>query len=200
MEPIGINPQLNVEATDQSKTDESIKHDNSPIYNSGTINQNCGNQREMTRFASTIWGIVASIICDLVIIVVMFFGFQVAATNFNAKLEKIDTAANITHNEIRSESRAEAATFLKASREEMQQLAKEARTTNIWIMRHDILRTIDLHTAMKSITKEQYEYLKDEYDHYKEIGGNHDVKVKFDSFTAKIFGTGEIKMTTLSQK
>jgi len=29
----------------------------------------------MTRFASTIWGIVASIICDLVIIVVMFFGF-----------------------------------------------------------------------------------------------------------------------------
>jgi len=67
-------------------------------------------------------------------------------------------------------------------------------------MRHDILRTIDLHTAMKSITKEQYEYLKDEYDHYKEIGGNHDVKVKFDSFTAKIFGTGEIKMTTLSQK
>jgi len=38
MEPIGINPQLNVEATDQSKTDESIKHDNSPIYNSGTIN------------------------------------------------------------------------------------------------------------------------------------------------------------------
>ena len=195
MEPIGINPQLDVNATDQSKIDESITTDNSPIYNTGTINQNCGNQREMSRFASMMWGIAVSLACDIVIIGLMLYGFRLLASNFNVKLEKIDTVAGITHNDIRRESSVKMAAMLSESKIEMQKIVKEERITNIWILRHDILRTIDLHTAKKSITQEQYKYLKEEYDHYREIGGNHDVKEKFDAFTLKIFGTNEIKIT-----
>lgn len=187
-----VNPHLDI--NDQSQVDESISQVDSPIYNTGTINQNCGNQREMSRFASTVWGIVVSIVCDIIIIGLMFYGFQLLISNFNIKLEKMDTIANITHADIRRESATKTASLLAESKNEMLELAKEARTTNIWILRHDILRTIDLHTAKKTITQEQYKYLKEEYDHYREIGGNHDVKEKFDEFTLKIFGTGVIKM------
>ena len=193
-----INPHLDI--NDQSKVDESIKQTDSPIFNTGTINQNCGNQREMSRFTSMMLGIIVSIVCDALIIFGMFYGFQSISDNFSTKLEKMDTCAAITHNDIRQASKADADTFIKETRSEMTELIKETRTSTIWIIRHDILKTIDLHTAMKTITKEQYDYLKEEYDHYKEIGGNHDVKSKFDSFTTKIFGTGEIKMTTILPK
>lgn len=193
-----VNPHLDI--NDQSQVDESIKQSDSPIYNTGTINQNCGNQREMSRLTSTLLGIVVSIICDALIIFGMFYGFQSISDNFSIKLEKMDTAANMVHNDIRRESKAGADIFINETKNEMSQLIKESRTSNIWIIRHDILRTIDLHTAMKSITKEQYDYLEEEYDHYKEIGGNHDVTTKFNSFKTKIFGTGEIKMTTIQPR
>lgn len=193
-----INPHLDI--NDQSKVDESITQSDSPIYNTGTINQNCGNQREMTRFTSTMLGIIVSIICDALIIVGMFYGFQNISDNFSTKLEKMDAISNLKHNNIRRETKIEADTFINETKNEMTQIIKEARISNIWIIRHDILRTIDLHTAMKSITKEQYDFLVEEYNHYKEIGGNHDVSAKFNSFTSKIFGTGEIKMTTIQSR
>lgn len=193
-----INPHLDI--NDQSQVDESIKQSDSPIYNTGTINQNCGNQREMSRFTSSLLGIIVPTICDVLIIIVMFFGFQSISDNFSTKLEKMDAVANMTHNDIRRESKTEADTFITETKNEMSQIIKESRISNIWIIRHDILRTIDLHTTMKSITEEQYNFLLEEYNHYKEIGGNHDVTSKFNSFTSKIFGTGEIKMTTTQPK
>ncbi len=151
----------------------------------------------MSRFTSTMLGIIVSIICDALIIFGMFYGFQSISDNFSTKLERMNAIANMTHNDIRRESKDEANTFIAETKNEMAQLIREARNSNIWIIRHDILKTIDLHTAMKVITKEQYDYLTEEYEHYKEIGGNHDVTTKFNSFTTKIFGTGEIKMTTI---
>jgi hypothetical protein len=71
---------------------------------------------------------------------------------------------------------------------------KKAKDGTIWLLRDDILKTIDFHTQTKIITKKQYKCIKDEYEHYVSIGGNHDVKEKYDDFIAKILGTGEIKM------
>lgn len=61
-------------------------------------------------------------------------------------------------------------------------------------MRRDILNSIELCTEAKSVTSKEYKRLKDQFNFYKAIGGNHDVEEKFDDFTTKIFGTAEIKM------
>lgn len=51
------------------------------------------------------------------------------------------------------------------------------------------MKTIDFHEATLKITEKQYKRIKDEYDYYTSIGGNHDVKDRFDSFFIKIYGT-----------
>lgn len=58
------------------------------------------------------------------------------------------------------------------------------------------MKTIDYYEATLKITKKQYKRIKDEYDYYISIGGNHDVKDRFDSFFIKIYGTKEIKMVS----
>jgi len=64
-------------------------------------------------------GIIVSIICDALIIFGMFYGFQSISDNFSTKLEKMDAVANITHNDIRRESKAEADTFINETKNEM---------------------------------------------------------------------------------
>ena len=66
-------------------------------------------------------------------------------------------------------------------------------------MRDNNIKTIDVREATKKITQKQYKRLKDEFDYYVSIGGNHDVKERFDDFVAEIFGTGQIKMVTSEQ-
>lgn len=74
------------------------------------------------------------------------------------------------------------------------QMMKQAKEGTIWLLRDDIMKTIDFHEATLKITHKQYKRIKDEYEYYISIGGNHDVKDRFESFFAKIYGTGEIRM------
>lgn len=78
-------------------------------------------------------------------------------------------------------------------------MLKKAKEGTIWLLRDDIIKTIDFHEATKKITQKQYKRLRDEYDYYVEIGGNHDVKERFSDFYSSVFGTGEIKMVTSEQ-
>ena len=48
--------------------------------------------------------------------------------------------------------------------------------------------------ATLKITHKQFKRIKDEYEYYISMGGNHDVKERFEDFLAKIYGTGEIRM------
>ena len=73
-------------------------------------------------------------------------------------------------------------------------MMKKAKEGTIWLLRDDIIKSIDFHEATKKITPKQYKRLKDEYEYYTSIGGNHDVRDRFEEFTAKIYGTQEIKM------
>lgn len=66
---------------------------------------------------------------------------------------------------------------------------KQSRETSIWILRRDILNSIDTHENSRQITAKEYKRIKDEFEHYKSIGGNHDVAGRFDDFNTKIFGT-----------
>ena len=74
------------------------------------------------------------------------------------------------------------------------QMMKQAKEGTIWLLRDDIMKTIDFHEATLKITHKQYKRIKDEYEYYISIGGNHDVKDRYESFFAKVYGTGEIKM------
>lgn len=86
---------------------------------------------------------------------------------------------------------------LKESNEKAVEQAKEG---TIWILRRDILHSIDYHETSHKITYKQYKRLKDQFDYYSEIGGNHDVKERFESFSIKIFGTKEITMISDSNE
>ena len=74
------------------------------------------------------------------------------------------------------------------------EMMKKAKEGTIWLLRDDLIKSMDFHEATKKITPKQYKRVKDEFDYYVSIGGNHDVKERFDDFTAKIYGTGEVKM------
>ena len=73
-------------------------------------------------------------------------------------------------------------------------MMNKAKEGTIWLLRDDIIKTIDFHEATKKITQKQYRRIKDEFEYYSSIGGNHDVKERFEDFVAEIFGTQEIKM------
>lgn len=73
-------------------------------------------------------------------------------------------------------------------------MMKQAKEGTIWLLREDIIKSIDFYEATKKITQKQYRRIKDEFEYYTSIGGNHDVKERFEDFMAEILGTGQIKM------
>ena len=119
-------------------------------------------------------GIVFSVVCDAIIVWAILAG-QERMTN---KFEYIEEKSATTH----------------------QEMMKQAKEGTIWLLRDDIIKTIDYHEATKSISQKQFKRVKDEYDYYCSIGGNHDVKERFDDFYYKIFGTGTIKMVASDAK
>lgn len=73
-------------------------------------------------------------------------------------------------------------------------MIEQAREGNIWLIRYDIIRTIDLYETRGIITPKEYTRLKDEYQYYRDtLKGNHGVQERFDEFTAKLL-SGEVKM------
>lgn len=72
---------------------------------------------------------------------------------------------------------------------------KEAREGTIWILRDDLNKSMDFYEGKRQISQKQYKRIKDEFEYYRSIGGNHDVQDRWDMFYAKII-SGDIKMTT----
>lgn len=99
------------------------------------------------------------------------------------RLEQAQKRQEERHNEV-----------IKKADETHADMMKKAKEGTIWLLRDDIIKSIDFHEATKTITAKQYKRLKDEYDYYTSIGGNHDVRDRFEVFTSKIYGTQEIKM------
>ena len=70
----------------------------------------------------------------------------------------------------------------------------QAKEGTIWLLRAAIITPIDFYEETKKISQKQYRRIKDEFEYYTSIGGNHDVKERFEDFMAEILGTGQIKM------
>lgn len=175
------NPHLSANLEDNSKVDDSFNQAGTTV-NLGagaTYNQNCGNQkadisnRSARRF---------SLICDAIIVISIIIGVHWMSSKIGDKIgDKFDD-------------------FEKKSEVIHQKMMNQAKEGTIWLLRDDIIKTIDFHEATKTITQKQFKRVKDEYEYYTSIGGNHDVKDRFDDFYAKIFGTGEVKMVASENK
>lgn len=152
--------------------------------NGATVNQNSDNNHQSkSLLPALLFTLSISIICDFLV----FMGLM-------WQMDKQEQRADNHYGRIEMKYEGIAKT-LKNISDDAKQEAKIAKESSIWLMRNDIIQTIDIHEAKKHITQKQYMLLKDEYAHYVDIGGNHDVKERFDLFTSKIYGTGEIKMT-----
>lgn len=120
-----------------------------------------------------------SVVCDLGIICMLFYMHK-------QNTEKADT--------VERTASAEIAKAINEQTRVHDQMMKQAKEGTIWLLRDDLMKTIDFYEATGTITKKQYRRIKDEFDYYTSIGGNHDVKERFENFFTKIYGTGEIKM------
>lgn len=170
-----IVPHLDANISDHSQTDDSIKQEGVTINASGnaTINSNSGNGRTSKVGVSDLFKVLGvSIMCDVALGVLLYFG----QANTMGKIEYIQTCAEQTHNDM----------------------MKQAKDGTVWMLRYDIIRTIDLFEAKGVMTAKDYTRLKDEYQYYRGIGGNHDVQERFDQFTAKLLA-GEVKIAPTSK-
>lgn len=156
------------------------------IGSGAVYNQNCGNAKEMSRRFSMWLTISVSFLCDLVIIGLIFLNQEQTA----ARIESVEqeAAENI------GASNAKFIQIVQNSAETHKEMMAQAKEGTIWLLRDDIMKTIDFHEATKTITKKQYRRIKDEFDYYTSIGGNHDVKDRWDSFNVKIL-SNEISIT-----
>ena len=166
------NPHVSAELSmdDHSNVDDSFKQTGTNItFGDGAVyNQNCGNQKELSRRSAMWRTIIISVLCDLGILA-MIFNWQ---SNMADRFETIELKNAATH----------------------QKMMNQAKEGTIWLLRDDIIKTIEFHEATKTISQKQYRRIKDEYEYYTAIGGNHDVKDRFEDFVTEIFGTGKIKM------
>ena len=123
--------------------------------------------------------IACSVLCDIGIIGALFWlHWQNVAKAEDVERNTAVQIANAMNEQARVHDR----------------MMKQAKEGTIWLLRDDIMKTIDFHEATLKITHKQYKRIKDEYEYYISIGGNHDVKDRFESFFAKVYGTGEIRM------
>ena len=73
---------------------------------------------------------------------------------------------------------------------------KKAHEGNIWLLRNDLLKSIDVFEARGEITENVFHALQDEYKHYRAIGGNYDVEERWSDFKYKVMA-GQVKMKKL---
>lgn len=177
------NPQLSANINDHSCIDDSIKQDGVTITAGAgsVINTNSGNGKTQKMGVSALFQVLAvSILCDIMICGIMVFSNNLSYDRVENRIEKVETS---THQNI------------NALKEDVAKSIKDSKEGTIWNMRRDILKEIDLHTRTKTITQKEYNLLKEQFNYYISIGGNHGVTKKFEDFSTTIFGLNEIKMT-----
>ena len=123
--------------------------------------------------------IVCSVVCDIGIIGALFW----------LHWQNVTRAEDVERN-----TAVQIANAINEQTHVHDRMMKQAKEGTIWLLRDDIMKTIDFYEATLKITHKQFKRIKDEYEYYISIGGNHDVKDRYESFFAKVYGTGEIKM------
>lgn len=177
----GLNQDFRLD--DNSKTSEDIIRQEGQttihLEAGATYNQNSSNEK-VNRQPSTsaLFKVLAvSILCDFILGTFLYLSTQFTVDSLDMKVD-----GQIESNKIQIET----------LKKETKKMLEQAREGNIWLIRRDIIYNIDLHTATKTISKRQYQLLKEEVEHYFAMGGNHDVHDRWDEFNVDIFGTRTI--------
>ena len=127
------NPSLNLSLDDNSKIDDSLKQEGTTI-NLGagaTYNQNSANEKSAKPSSAALFKVMfVSILCDLLL------GWFIYASTENA-LGRIDAQ-------------------VESHKAETDKMLQQTREGNIWLIRYDINRTIDLYEAREQITAKEY--------------------------------------------
>lgn len=192
---IPINPTISANVADHSATDDSIRQEGVTINanNGSIVNTNSGNKKGhdggMTRVFATLLIILFSIACDALICSIIYYGQARLMDSIDVAIEHMNQSV------VSSQEKTDKALdqTIKNFGEETKKLEKQGREGSIWILRRDMFREMDLHEATKTISQKQYKALRDEFDYYTSIGGNHDAKERLNLFTAKIL-SGEVKV------
>ena len=175
------NPSVSANLSDSSRNDDSFTQSETTINigQGATYNQNCGNGRELSRRRSMWTTIIVSLACDAALACMLFYMHR-------QNTEKADTVGRTASAEI--------AKAISEQTRVHDQMMKQAKEGTIWLLRDDIMKAIDFYEATGTITKKQYRRIKDEFDYYTSIGGNHDVKDRWDLFNVKIL-SNDISIT-----
>lgn len=201
---LGVNIDAASNIDDHSQNDDSIRQDGVTIQAGpgSTINANSGNgvQHRSTKkgIVSALFQVLTvSIICDILICALVVWTSQ-------SRENSADDAARRRHEQVQTQLQSISDAYTQHAKD-AQKIMDELKESNIkaveqakegviWILRRDILHSIDYHETSHKITYKQYRRLKDQFDYYTQIGGNHDVKERFENFSIKIFGTKDIEM------
>ena len=146
---------------------------------------------------STFLILFISLICDVFVCVILWMGQSNLRNSIIQKFDVFEKNAQVTHQRLEAQQQRMEQRHnevIEQADDAHKEMMKKAKEGTIWLLRDDIIKSIDFHEVSKKITPKQYKRLKDEFDYYVSIGGNHDVKERFDDFTARIYGTGEVKM------
>lgn len=177
------NPTLNLNLDDNSKSVDDVVKQEGTTINLGagaTYNQNSSNQKSSKPSSAALFKVLfVSILCDFML---GWFLYTSTGTSIDKVEVKVDEQME-THKEQ-----------MEAHKLESAKMIEQAREGNIWLIRYDINRTIDLYEVRGKITQREYTRLKDEYQYYREVlKGNHGLQERWDEFTAKLL-SGEVKM------
>ena len=203
---IPILPSLNVNAdtNDSSCADESINSPNMHVStgDNSTIIANSGNERgrngKFSRIFHTINILWLAFFAICAFNTYMLGTYKEKIDNYKDKVEQQTIDAKAYHTEFQAKISSivkDTSTAIEEMKALTSKTVDESKEGTIWILRRDILNSIELYDSTKSVTSKEYKRLKDQFNYYKSIGGNHDVESRFEDFTTKIFGTAEIKMS-----
>ena len=138
-----------------------------------------------------------SVLRDLLICGMILFVHESSNEDSIKRHREITTQLIRTNNytEKAIEKANQAIMDAKAAVCESKKASKDSNESAIWILRKDILESIERCDYKKSVTPKQYKRILDEFEYYKSIGGNHDVEDRVKEFTVKVLGTNEIRMS-----
>lgn len=195
------NPTVNSKTDDHSSVDQSHN-----ITVAGDYVASNSNNSEMTKKqnqAHPWWTVV--ICCSMMFAMWLDLQRSLDKNRFEEKTEiqSISHTLEMTTRDAENVHKLLSQNLEQAkldTRNELEVAKKQAKEGTIWLLRDDIIKTIEFFEATKTITQKQYKRLKDEYNYYVSIGGNHDVKDRYDNFCMKVLAREVQLVETLADK
>lgn len=176
----------NISASDQSANDESMHQEGVTINasNGSIVNANSGNGQGRLRTLKALVAFFA---------VLYLFGLGAIAwqvKTIDSRIVGKDKIFKI------QESVQKLDVNLRDLDINFKDELKKAHEGNIWLLRNDLLKSIDVFEAKGEITENVFHALQDEYKHYRAIGGNYDVEERWSDFKYKVM-SDKVKLKKL---